>query len=327
MKILLTGATGFVGTNFVLTLHKKYEIIALVRNTSDVSKIEKFCKIYRYDESIESIEKVFKDEKIDGVVHLATAYKPQYEIFDLEYMLNANICFGTQILECIKLYKISFFINTATFSQFANSNFYNPKTLYDAMKQAFMDIMSFYVKECKDSIFTSLMLFNPFGRYENPPRILTLWAKNIKEKSSIKMGDGYQKVDFSHIDNIVKAYDILIKLCINKKVKQNAIYSTESSRYSVRELAQIFENVSGKKLDIRWGALSTNIEIIQEPISYKTSKNILKLPNYKAKISLEEGIKMLIKDSVSSNGGGALTFLENNLLSLQNSLNNTLEVA
>ncbi|WP_300704116.1 NAD-dependent epimerase/dehydratase family protein [uncultured Campylobacter sp.] len=54
MKILLTGATGFVGTNFVLNLHKKYEIIALVRQSSDVSKIDKFCKIYRYDESIES---------------------------------------------------------------------------------------------------------------------------------------------------------------------------------------------------------------------------------------------------------------------------------
>ena len=167
-----------------------------------------------------------------------------------------------------------------------------------------MDIMSFYVKECKDSIFTSLMLFNPFGRYENPPRILTLWAKNIKEKSSIKMGDGYQKVDFSYIDNVIEAYDILIKLCIDKKVKNNAIYSTESTRYNIRELAQIFENVSGKKLDIKWGALTTKAETINEPISYKTSKNILKLPNYKPKISLEEGIKMLINDNISSNGGG-----------------------
>lgn len=304
MKILLTGATGFVGTNFVLNLHKKYEIIALVRQNSNISKIKNYCKFYTYDGSIESILQVFQRESPNGVVHLATAYKPQYEIVDLEYMLNANICFGTQILECIKLYKTSFFINTATFSQFANSNFYNPKTLYDAMKQAFMDIMSFYAKECKDSIFTSLMLFNPFGRYENPPRILTLWAKNIKEKSSIKMGDGYQKVDFSYIDNVIEAYDILIKLCIDKKVKQNAIYSTESSRYSVRELAQIFENVSGKKLDIKWGALTTKAETINEPISYKKSKNILKLPNYKPKISLEEGIKMLINDNISSNGGG-----------------------
>ncbi|EAH4472470.1 NAD(P)-dependent oxidoreductase, partial [Campylobacter coli] len=36
MKILLTGATGFIGTNFILQLYNKYEIIALVRKSSNV---------------------------------------------------------------------------------------------------------------------------------------------------------------------------------------------------------------------------------------------------------------------------------------------------
>ncbi|EAL5456088.1 NAD(P)-dependent oxidoreductase, partial [Campylobacter coli] len=40
MKILLTGATGFIGINFVLRLYKKYEIIALVRKTSNIEKIK-----------------------------------------------------------------------------------------------------------------------------------------------------------------------------------------------------------------------------------------------------------------------------------------------
>ncbi|ENY9045078.1 NAD-dependent epimerase/dehydratase family protein, partial [Campylobacter jejuni] len=43
MTILLTGATGFVGTNFILQLHKKYNIIALVRKTSDIEKIKNYC--------------------------------------------------------------------------------------------------------------------------------------------------------------------------------------------------------------------------------------------------------------------------------------------
>lgn len=38
MTILLTGASGFVGINFILQLYKKYEIIALVRKTSNVKK-------------------------------------------------------------------------------------------------------------------------------------------------------------------------------------------------------------------------------------------------------------------------------------------------
>ncbi|HFU4820744.1 TPA: NAD-dependent epimerase/dehydratase family protein [Campylobacter lari] len=137
MKILLTGATGFIGVNFVLQLYKKYEIIALVRRTSNVEKIKDYCKIYHYDGGISSIEDVFKKEKIDGVVHLAALYKPVYNSDDYHNMFMANISLGAQILECSRKYFINFFVNTATFSQFANSISYNPKTLYDAMKQAF----------------------------------------------------------------------------------------------------------------------------------------------------------------------------------------------
>ena len=41
LKILLTGATGFIGTNFILKLHKKYEITALVRKNSNITRIKK----------------------------------------------------------------------------------------------------------------------------------------------------------------------------------------------------------------------------------------------------------------------------------------------
>ncbi|MCW1475836.1 NAD-dependent epimerase/dehydratase family protein [Campylobacter jejuni] len=73
MTILLTGATGFIGTNFILQLYKKYNIIALVRKSSNISRIEKFCKIYYY-EDINSLRNILLQEKIHGVIHLATLY-------------------------------------------------------------------------------------------------------------------------------------------------------------------------------------------------------------------------------------------------------------
>lgn len=45
LKILLTGATGFIGTNFILKLHKKYEITALVRKNSNITRIKKKKKM------------------------------------------------------------------------------------------------------------------------------------------------------------------------------------------------------------------------------------------------------------------------------------------
>ena len=76
-KILLTGATGFIGTNFVLRLHNQYEITALVRASSDTSTIESHCEIYRYKD-LDSITQLFQKEQFDGVVHLATFWQPSY---------------------------------------------------------------------------------------------------------------------------------------------------------------------------------------------------------------------------------------------------------
>lgn len=296
LKILLTGATGFVGTNFILQLYKKYEIIALVRKTSNVEKIKDYCKIYHYDGGIDSIENVFKKEKIDGVVHLAAVYKPNYDKDDFQNMFSGNLSLGIHILECSRKFYLKFFINTTTFSQFANSTSYNPKTLYDAMKQAFFDIFKFYSKEKSNTKFVSLMLFNPYGIHETTLKIFSLWTKSIKNKQKIEMNcDGWQKIDVTYISDIVTAYDILINLCLKNKVKNGKIYSAENKRYSIRELANIFEKITNTKLQIEWKPNLSNVEIIQEPISYKTSKIVFKLPKWKPKISLEEGMHQIFQ--------------------------------
>lgn len=63
LKILLTGATGFIGTNFILKLHKKYEITALVRKNSNITRIKKKggggdCKICFYDGDLNTLIKL-----------------------------------------------------------------------------------------------------------------------------------------------------------------------------------------------------------------------------------------------------------------------------
>ncbi|HEB9432626.1 TPA: NAD-dependent epimerase/dehydratase family protein [Campylobacter coli] len=299
MKILLTGATGFIGVNFVLQLHSKYDIIALVRKSSNINKIKNYCKIYYYDGDIDSIEDVFKKEKIDGVVHLAALYKPVYNSNDYHNMFMANISLGAQILECSRKYFINFFVNTATFSQFANSTSYNPKTLYDAMKQAFFDILKFYAKENPDIIFTNLMLFNPYGIHETTLKIFSLWAKSVKDNESIKMiGSGKQKIDVTYVSDVVEAYDMLIKMCLEKKAESGVIYSSENKRYKIRELVDIFEQATNSKLQIEWEKKLSNSEIIQEPISYRTSNEIIQLPNWTPKISLANGMKIVFENIV-----------------------------
>ena len=304
MKILLTGATGFIGTNFVLNLHKKYEIIALVRQSSDVSKIDKFCKIYRYDNTIESIQKLFESEKIDGVVHIASlVLSGKNEGLLIKPLIDSNIVFGSLILEAFYNNPPLFFINTLSCFEFANSSTYNPANFYAATKKAFYDITKYY-SYMLETKFAHLLLYDNYGKNDTRTKIFNLWKKIAQNGETLEMSKGEQKIDISHVDDVINGFDILIQLCLDNKIKNNQIYTLENKRYTLKELASLFEKYSGLKLNIKWGAKPYRENEIFNPISAKDSKELKKLPNYKPKISLEEGIKMLISDNVLSNGGG-----------------------
>ncbi|MCV3446515.1 NAD-dependent epimerase/dehydratase family protein [Campylobacter lari] len=292
MKILLTGATGFIGVNFVLQFYKKYEIIALVRRTSNVEKIKDYCKIYYYDGDISSIEDVFKKEKIDGVVHLASMVPSTTSpISDITKLIEANIIFGSFLAQIVNQYKISFFINAATFGSYCNSLSYRPATLYASIKKAFEDIMYYYALVSK-SIFTNLLLFNVYG--PNDEKYLFSFLQKISNTGEeLLMSDGTQVVDYSHVYDVVNGFDCLIEL-IQKDPEfcKNKIFSLKGKeRKSLKEVVMLYEEVLGKQLNIKWGARAPRELEIMQP--WEGGE---KLPNWEQKISLKEGFLKMINE-------------------------------
>jgi len=232
IKILLTGATGFIGTNFVLRLHQKYEIIALVRPTSNTNKIEKYCEIYRYDDDFKCLENLFNEKKFDGVVHIAalapTAANPNNNIDDL---INSNITFGTRLLEASKE-KIKFFINTSSSFNYCNCTTYRPASLYAASKKAFEDIMTYYALDNDEIVYTNLLFFNAYGPNDkaNSTRLFSLLDKVAKSGEVLQMTDGTQIVDYSHVFDVVAGFDILIELCLKEpEFAKNKVFSDRKS--------------------------------------------------------------------------------------------------
>ncbi|PAF47034.1 hypothetical protein BKH46_04755 [Helicobacter sp. 12S02634-8] len=141
MKLLLTGASGFVGSNFIAKWHQKYQITAIVRPSSEHKIPKNSCKIFVYDGEIESLIALFEKEHFDGIIHLATCYYPNPKPKEITAMMEANITLGTQILEAMRVSPPKFFINTLTFTQYANAPTYKPANLYSATKQAFFSIL------------------------------------------------------------------------------------------------------------------------------------------------------------------------------------------
>lgn len=289
MKILVTGATGFIGKNFIFKFYKKYRITALIQKESNTLPIKNFCTLYCYDQNTQKLTSFIKEQKFDGVIHLATYYQPSHSSDDFLKMLSSNIIFGANLLEALSYNPPSFFINTVTFSQFANSDTYNPAGLYDATKQAFCDIMHFYASRTPIT-FCNLLLYNTYGSNDNRPKIFNLWSKIAHTQEIMEMSRGEQKIDISHVDDVVNGFETLIELCENNKIPTLSTFTLENQRHTLKELANIFMQATNTNLNILWGAKPYRHNEIMDPISSKNS-TFSKLPQWEPKISLLEGIQ------------------------------------
>ncbi len=257
MKILITGGTGFIGKNLIKSLlDNNYNVYCITRIHSDLSKINSKVKIFQYDENIDSLLEFFQNEKFDGVIHLASLFLLNHTKDNISNLLSSNIKFGVELLEASKISKIKWFINTGTFWQNYNEEEYNPVNLYAATKEAFLDIAKYYT-QTSDLIFTTIKLNDTFGPNDTRNKIFNLWHKISQTNEILEMSQGNQIIDISYIEDVINAYDILIKhLSSNKKNEyKNKIFAIKSNeRMSLKELSKVFEKAINCKLNIQWGA-------------------------------------------------------------------------
>lgn len=292
MKILVTGATGFIGQNLVsLLLKKDIEIFCLVRENSDCSTIHKEAKIITYNKEIDSLLEVFEKEKFDGVIHLASLFLSEHKTSDISNLISSNIEFGTVILEACKKSEVKWFINTGTFWQNYENKDYNPVNLYAATKEAFENIAKYYT-QTSNLIFTTIRLNDTFGPNDTRNKVFNLWAKIAKSGETLEMSAGEQLIDISYIEDVVLAYEILISHLNSKEAVsfKDKVFAVKSqTRASLKELSKIFEKATNSKLNIIWGGR----EYRQREVMQPWEKGEL-VPSWSPKYTLEEAIKKTI---------------------------------
>lgn len=295
MKILVTGATGFIGQNLIkLLLSKNYNIHCIVRTNSDISKIDTKTNIFKYDENIDSIIEYFKKEKFDGVIHLASLFLANHTKDDISNLINSNIKFGTELLEACKENKVKWFINTGTFWQNYEDEEFNPVNLYAATKEAFKNIAKYYV-ETSNIVFTTIKLNDTFGPKDTRNKVFNLWSKIAKSNETLEMSAGEQIIDISYIEDVVSGYIKLVEL-LNSEEKNNfrnkEYVITNNERMTLKELSKFFEEATNMKLNIKWGGRPYREREVMVP--YNKGEIV---PSWKQKFTLKEAILKTIKES------------------------------
>ena len=292
MKILVTGATGFIGQNLVKVLQaKNYEIHCIVRTHSDLSGINLKVKMFKYDENIDSLIEYFTQENFDGVIHLASLFLVSHTKNDISNLISSNIKFGTDLLEACKETKIKWFINTGTFWQNYENESYNPVNLYAATKEAF-EVIAKYYTQTSNLLFTTIKLNDTFGPNDTRNKVFNLWNKIAKTGEILEMSAGEQIIDISYIDDVVLAYEVLIAhlTSAQKEEFKNKTFAVKSSeRMSLKELSKVYEEATNTRLNIKWGARPYREREVMNP--WENGETV---PSWKPKYTLKEAIQQTI---------------------------------
>lgn len=287
MTILVTGVTGYIGREFVKTYCDDYNIVALVRESSDTKELESLnCTIQKFTNYLE-IDSIFSKYNIDGILHFASSVIVEHYTEQVNTLIDSNISLGIYLLESCKKYHVDWFINTGTFWQNYDNEKYNPVNLYAATKEAFEVVAKYYTKT-SELVFTTIKLNDTFGPNDTRAKIFNLWDKYSKSDEVLDMSKGDQIIDISYIEDVIYAFKVMIEnlQSENKSIYNNNCYVVMSNqRMTLKEFAKFFENVTQQKLNINWGGRHYRNREVMVPYDKGIS-----VPNWEQQYTLEEAI-------------------------------------
>jgi len=259
-KVLLTGSTGFIGSNLLRELYHKNQLYLIIRNSSKNNytfKDYKNIKIIYYDK-FDDLNKKLKKLTIDVVIHCATHYVRKHSFSDILQLNKSNIIFGNIILENLKLMKVKKFINFSTVWEDYDSIKNNNCNLYSTYKRSFTNIINYYTKILPSIKFFNLMISDTFGESDNRYKIINVLKKNYKKNKITKIVSKNLYINLLNIKDITQAVNLLIK----KNIETGQYLLKNKLNYKVIDLINLFNKKFDKQLKVKW----VSKKIIKEKI-------------------------------------------------------------
>tara|TARA_B100000212_G_C27319513_1_gene509483 strand:+ start:41 stop:1069 length:1029 start_codon:yes stop_codon:yes gene_type:complete len=266
MKILVTGAAGFIGFHLSSRLIKEgYSVIGLDNLNSyydkklKIARLEELKKqslndegdfsLYEFNlENKNSLYKLFTKYNPQFVVNLAAQAGVRYSIENPDAYISSNILGFSNILECCRNFGVKHLIYASSSSVYGgntNTPFKeqtsvdHPVSLYAATKKS-NELMAHSYSHLYDIPSTGLRFFTVYGPWGRPDMALFLFTKAILNGESIKIFNRGEMVrDFTYIDDIIESLFRLIFKIATKDNNFNTSMPNPSSSFAPHRIFNI----------------------------------------------------------------------------------------
>ena len=240
--ILLTGSTGFIGSEIFNKFSKKNKIYCL--NRQKLKKSKKFKNIYF--ESYNDLNLKLKKVQVDTVIHCATHYVKYHNFKDLRMLSESNVLLGNIILENLTKMKVKNFINFSTVWENYDGKKDNYFNLYSVYKRNFTNLLEYYEKKLPKVKFYNMFISDTFGETDKRPKIINILRKNYKKNITTKIISSKLSMNLLNIKDVVNSIQTILK---NKPGQYNLV---NNKNYSMKSIIDIINKRNTKKIKIIW---------------------------------------------------------------------------
>jgi dTDP-glucose 4,6-dehydratase len=267
MRLLVTGAAGFIGSNFVrywLDNHPgdhvvAYDLLTYAGNRASLDDVDGRIVFVQGDIADgDLVERVVRDEELDTIVNFAAESHNSLAVIDPTRFFRTNVL-GTQtLLDVARALDLARFHHVSTCEvygdlaldsddAFTEDHPYRPRTPYNASKAGADHAVRAY-HETYGLPITITNCSNNYGPYQFPEKVIPLFVTNALDDTPLPLYAATQnKREWLHVDDHCRAIELVLE-----SGRTGETYNVGSGREaSIDELADRILELTGKPSDLR----------------------------------------------------------------------------
>jgi len=278
VTVIVTGASGFLGAAVVRRLSSQgLPTVAVGGPQLRRPLFEHDVTWLPYGANFAALAHQIAEHKPSTIVHCATHYVLSHEPSDITPMFDANLHFGTQILESLRA-SGTHFVNVSTYFQHQKTGKGQSTSMYAISKSAFSSIVQWYGENTALEV-SDLTLFDTYGPGDERKKLVPSLLTCARLGTTLELRSALAAVDLCYVDDVVAA----VASVISDRTTGN--WSVRSGRpITVANIARTTEEVVGRRLVSRYGD--------SESVAGLPSEVPPTLPGWRPKIELSEGIAL-----------------------------------